>query len=98
MSDHIMLGVMMPLGWDQTLLRFQYYFVGDAATDPGCAQARRDITDGWSEIVEQDVPFVRNVHAMYQVRDEALLPTRFSPHWEGAVLHFQRMVVGAIVK
>ena len=98
MSDHMMLGQIMPMGWDQTLLRFQYYFVGDAATDRDCAEARGDIIDGWTEIVMQDVPFVRNVHDMYKVRDEVAIKTRFSPHWEGAVLHFQRMVVETLMK
>ena len=63
-----------------------------------CAAARQDIIDGWDKIIEQDVPFVRNVHEMYQVRDDLLIDTRFSPHWEGAVLHFQRMVVDTLTK
>lgn len=96
MSDHMMLGQMTPVAWDRTALRFQYYFVGDAATDPQRADVRREITDGWTEIAEQDRDYVRNVHAMYQTRDAANIETRFSPHWEGAVLHFQRMVVDAL--
>ena len=91
-----MLGQMTPVAWDRTALRFQYYFVGDAATDPQRADVRREITDGWTEIAEQDRDYVRNVHAMYQTRDAANIETRFSPHWEGAVLHFQRMVVDAL--
>ena len=98
MSDHLMLGQILPLGWDKSLLRFNYYFVGDAALDDNCAAARQDIIDGWDKIIEQDVPFVRNVHEMYQVRDDLLIDTRFSPHWEGAVLHFQRMVVDTLTK
>lgn len=98
MSDHLMLGQILPAGWNKTLLRFNYYFVGSAATDSRCADARRDIIDGWTKIVEQDFPFVRNVHNMYQVRDELAIDTRFSPHWEGAVLHFQRMVVEALTQ
>ena len=96
MTDHLMLGQMMPLAWDRTLLRFQYYFVGTAATDPALADVRREITDGWIEIAEQDRAFVQDVHEMYQVRDAAQIETRFSPHWEGAVAHFQRMVVDAL--
>jgi len=96
MSNHVMLGQMMPNAWNQTALRFQYYFVGEAATDMQLADVRREITDGWTEIAEQDRGYVRNVHANYQICDEANIQTRFSPHWEGAVLHFQRMVIDAL--
>lgn len=46
--------------------------------------------------MEQDYAYARNVHDRYQVRDGAGIDTRFSPHWEGAVLRFQRMVVDAV--
>ena len=73
-----------------------YYFVGEAATDPALASVREKIIAGWTEVITQDTPYVRDVHDMYQVRDEALISTHFSPHWEGAVLHFQRMLVKAL--
>ena len=96
MADHMMLGSFSPLGWDRTLLSLNYYFVGDAATDPALAQIRSALLDDWNLIVDQDYDYVRNVHDMYQVRDTAGIETRFSPHWEGAVHHFQQMVADAI--
>lgn len=96
MGDHMMLGHFAPDGWAHTRVLLHYYFVGEAATDPALASVREKIIAGWTEVITQDTPYVRDVHDMYQVRDEALISTRFSPHWEGAVLHFQRMLVKAL--
>lgn len=44
-------------------------------------------------IVRQDDSFVEHVQRAAASRDAAGIQTRFSPYWECAVLHFQRLVL-----
>jgi len=92
-ADTVMLGMMTPDGPDRTRLVFNHYFVGDAATDPSHAQHRQAIMDNLTFVAEQDIPFNHGVQSNLATRDRLDFPTRFSPFWEGAIHHFQKMVV-----
>ena len=95
-SDHLYAGVWLPDGPARTHLRFHYYFVGDAASDPGLSASRQHVIDSMQEVFEQDAPVAKAVQDRAARRDELGLRTRFSPYWETAVLQFQRDVVAAL--
>ncbi len=95
-NDHFLLGLMALDGPDRTSLRFHYYFHGAAATDPAHAAKREALVAAWAKVAIEDDKFVRNVDANKHVRDALGIDMRFSPYWEGAVHHFQKMVVEAV--
>lgn len=92
-ADTVMLGLMTPDGHDRTRLVFDHYFVGEAATDPAHAQHRQEMMDNLRFVAEQDIPFNKGVQSNLATRDRLDFPTRFSPYWEGAIHHFQKLVV-----
>ena len=47
-------------------------------------------------INEQDMPFIKNVHANLEDRDRIGIRPRFSGYWEQAIHHFQKTVVAKI--
>jgi choline monooxygenase len=95
-ADTMMLGLFTPDGPERTRLVFHHYFAGDAASDPAFAQQRREILDNLAFVAEQDIGYVKGVQSNLATRDRLDFPTRFSPYWEGAVQHFQKMVVETI--
>ena len=94
--DHMLMGLELPDGPDRTRLEFHYYFNGAVATDPAYAAAREETVEAWAGVATQDDDFVRYVDANKDVRDTAGIEMRFSPFWETAVQHFQKMVVEAV--
>ena len=46
---------------------------------------------------DQDLDLARELQHKHQLRSETDIPTRFSPHWEPAVHHFQKMVVSHLI-
>ncbi len=95
-ENFILLGLMLPDGGARTLLRFNAYFKGAAATDPDLAAARQAATAAWRLVLEQDIDFVRAVHDNYQRRDSAGIEAHMAPFWESNVLEFQRNVVNLL--
>lgn len=95
-ADHLMLGLFTPDGPDRTRIEFDYYFHPDAM-GPEHAAARQARIDMWEEVAPQDSALVAGVQAGLAGRDIAGLRTRFSPVWEGAVQHFQKTVLEALV-
>ena len=83
----------MPRGADRTYYRKDYYFIGEAATDPAYAEARTTVTKGWLEINDQDQSIVELLHENHRTRDRIGIDNRFAPEWEGAVRRFQTLVV-----
>ena len=94
--DHLMLGLFTPDGAERTRLEFDLYFHPDAAADAAHAGARAAKVAGWQQVIAEDVDFVRDVQAGCALRDAAGIRTRFSPYWEGAVQHFQRLVIDTL--
>jgi len=96
LPHHVVFGLMVPDAWDRTRIVLYFYYLAESATDPAMAEERAKIEPAWKLVFTQDDPFVRNVHANLNVRDQAGIRPRFSPYWEGAVHHFQKMVVETI--
>lgn len=68
----------------------------DSAADPFYDEGRARMRETWKLVLDQDKDFVRQVQVNTAHRDRAGIATRFSPYWESAVQHFQRMVVNTI--
>ena len=97
-ADHVVFHLFTPIAWNRTRIVTYHYFVGDAATDPAYAAARKEIEDAWEQVMGPDADFVKYVHDNARARDAAGILPRFSPHWEPAVQHFQTLVVETIQK
>lgn len=92
-QDHAVSTLFIPQSHDQTRARRLFHFVGDeAANQAEYAQARENVRDAWLTISEQDAEYVAEIHHMSHTRDALAMGTRFSPFWEPAVHHFQKMV------
>jgi choline monooxygenase len=89
--------LLIPESHDQTRQRRTYLFIGEAATSPALADTRRAVRESWSSVAMQDTPIANTLQRMHGQRSELGLATRFSPYWEGAVHHFQKMVVRRLV-
>jgi choline monooxygenase len=89
-------GLMTPVGWNRTRIVLYFYYAGEAAADPALAEERAVMEKEWELVFTQDDFFVSRVHDNLKVRDQAGIRLRFSPYWEGAVHHFQKMVVETI--
>lgn len=94
--NHVTFGLMTPDDWNRTRVVLYFYYPGESATDPALAEERARMEREWNFVFTQDDSFVRNVHDNLKVRDQAGIRLRFSPYWEGAVHHFQKMVVETI--
>jgi choline monooxygenase len=92
--DHVVTTIFTPLDAERTHARKDYLFVGDAAHDPAMAEARSQVIQGWITIGDQDKPIVEEVHRNHKARQRAGIDTVFSPYWEGAVQHFQKIIAG----
>jgi choline monooxygenase len=95
-ADHLMIGTLLPTGPAETIVDLQLYFDPDAATDDRLADARKEVLEMWHGVVPQDFPFIVGTQATILSRDAAGIRTRFSPYWEQAVFHFQKMVLDAV--
>jgi len=95
--DHVVTTIFTPQGPGRTHARKDYFFIGDAATDPALEQARAEVIAGWITIGDQDKPLVEQVHRNHATRGRAGIDTVFSPFWEGAVQHFQKTVASYLV-
>jgi hypothetical protein len=92
--DHAVTTLFIPKSHDRTVARRLFHFIGeDAARHEDYAEARDDVVSAWSVITDQDAAYIDEAHKMSKVREALGLETRFSPFWEPAVQHFQRMVV-----
>ena len=96
LPNHVVFGLMTPDGWNRTRIVLYFYYPYDSAADPALAEERARVEEAWRLVFTQDDPFVRNVHDNLSVRDQAGIRLRFSPYWEGAVHHFQKMIVETI--
>ncbi len=93
---HAVTRLYLPEGHARTRTRTVFHLIGDAATHPKYAPAREQIREAWLRIGQQDAAYVAEVQHMSRVRGELGVATRFSPYWEPAVHHFQKLVVEAL--
>ena len=94
MPDHVVTTLLLPTALDRTEQRRSFLYVGEAAVSKEMSQAREAICNSWVSVGDQDLDLARALQHQHRLRQEADIPTRFSPHWESAVHHFQKMVVG----
>jgi hypothetical protein len=85
-----------PMGWNKTRVVFHLYLAGEAASDPALADHRAVLFEEWKLIGQQDIPFVKYVHANLEERDRIGIRPRFSSYWEEAVHYLQKIVVATI--
>lgn len=91
--NHVMMSLFMPISTTQTRIRRRFSFVGDATTDPALTAQRQMIRDSWRLISEQDSSIVAQAQQLARQHGELALKPRFSPFWEPAMHHFQKMFV-----
>ncbi|MBI3709573.1 MAG: aromatic ring-hydroxylating dioxygenase subunit alpha [Proteobacteria bacterium] len=91
--DHAVTSLFTPIAHDRTHVRRTFSFLGEAATAPAYAEARQRVWNVWDTVGRQDKVNVAAVHGNAWQREALGLETRFSPFWEPAVHHFQKMIV-----
>ena len=97
MSDHVVTTLLIPTGLDRTEQKRSFLYIGQAATSKEYAMAREAICESWVSVGEQDIDLARTLQRTHRLRHEAGIETRFSPHWEPAVHHFQKMIIDQIL-
>jgi len=96
--DHMAITHYVPKSAGLTYYRKDYYFIGDAATDPAFEEARKTVTSGWLQINDQDQSIVEPLHENHRTRDKIGIDNRFSPEWEGAIRGFQTLVIDTMMR
>jgi len=97
MSDHVVTTLLTPTALDRTEQRRSFLYVGEAAVSGELSAAREAICSSWASVGDQDLDLARELQHKHRLRNETDIPTRFSPHWEPAVHHFQKMVVSHLI-
>ena len=95
-ENYVFFVLFTPMGWNKTRAAINFYLAGEAASDPAYAEQRAALQQEWMLINEQDMPFIKNVHANLEDRDRIGIRPRFSGYWEQAIHHFQKTVVAKI--
>ncbi len=93
MANHVVVVLILPLDCGQTLMRREFFFIGDQAMTEEYAEIHTKIKNFWTYFGEQDKTIVERVHAQQSIRAELNMPTRFSPYWESPVHSFQKLLV-----
>ena len=88
--DHLFAILLLPLAHDHTLEIVEYYFVGDAASDPRYSAARNTLTTSWRDIFTEDISVVEGMQCGRQ--SPAFDGGHFSPFHDTATHHFHRLV------
>lgn len=92
----LLLALFTPDGPARTRLVFRQYTHAANFGTPALDAWRDRRRENLIRLVQQDDAYVERVHHATGMRDAIGLQTRFSPYWEGAVLHFQRMVLATL--
>lgn len=95
-ADHVVVSLFIPESPGRTKIRRRFRFIGDAATDAARAPARRKVRDAWAVVTEQDGPIIATMQDQAALKDEIGFRPRYSPHWEPAVHHFQKVIAAKI--
>ena len=91
--DHVVSYLFVPVNHQETTARFDYYFIGDEAMSSGLASGRKQIIAAWEKVWDQDQGIVEALQSSHEKRDRTGVETQFSPVWEEAVYHFQRLII-----
>ena len=103
--DHFAPVIYTPIAPDRTQAKMAWFFVGDAATSPEYAEARKNCVDRWfgkSRTIEgldgvrnedYDLMQTQHVARLSPVADEV----QFSPYWERLVHHFQNKLIDSMM-
>jgi len=97
-TDHVVVSIFIPESPERTRVRRRFRFVGDAATDAAHAAARRRMRDAWAVVTDQDGPIIERMQLQAPLRDEVGTRPRFSPYWEPAVHHFQKVIAARLTE
>lgn len=95
-TDHVVVSLFVPETPARTRIRRRFRFVGEGAMDPKLAAQRRRVRDVWAVVTEQDAPLIRGMQEQAALKDELGFRPRYSPYWEPAVHHFQKVIAGKI--
>jgi choline monooxygenase len=95
-TDHAVVSLFIPESPGCTKVRRRFRFLGEAASDPGYAAARRRVRDVWAVVTEQDAPLIKAMQEQAALKDELGFRPRYSPYWEPAVHHFQKVIASKI--
>lgn len=95
-TDHVVVSLFIPEAPNRTRVRRRFFFLGEAATSSAHAVARKRVRDAWDIVTEQDGPIIARMQQLAGVRDEIGFRPRFSPYWEPAVHHFQKVVASRL--
>ena len=95
-GDHVVVSLFIPETPGRTKVRRRFRFIGEAATDAARASARRKVRDAWTVVTEQDGPIIAAMQEQAALKDEIGFRPRYSPHWEPAVHHFQKVIAAKI--
>jgi phenylpropionate dioxygenase-like ring-hydroxylating dioxygenase large terminal subunit len=83
-----------PEGPDRTVMHLWYYFVGDAAEDPACAEPREKLYREWSDLNGEDEGICRRLQEGR--RSDAYDGGRLAPYWDVGTVHFHRQIAEAV--
>ena len=98
MEDHVVLTVLAPQTLSQTEQRRSFLYIGDAAVSDEMQSNRDAVCNSWLEVGQQDAHLAGVLQKQHKLRSDIDTPVRFSPHWESAVHHFQKMVVAHLLE
>lgn len=92
--DHFRVSFVEPVAPERTRIRWEFFFVGDAAMAPGLRAAREALVERIMAVFEEDVEVLRRLQAGRA--SWAFDGGRFSPHHERTVHRFLRMVAARV--
>jgi choline monooxygenase len=91
---HVYAFILTPVAVDQTLERFEFFFVGDEAMTPHYAETREKMIDLIRLVNGEDIDIVQRLHA--GCTSPAMQGSVFSPVMEDTTHKFQKIVVERI--
>lgn len=92
--DHFRVSFVEPVAPDRTRIRWEFFFVGDAAMAPELREAREALIGRVMAVFEEDAEVLRRLQAGRA--SWAFDGGRFSPHHERTVHRFLRMVAARV--
>ncbi len=94
--DQFTLFRVIPEAPDRTREEIHVYLMGEAAVEPGYADARAEVLEMWRALNAEDIGLLETLQAGR--RSPGYDGGRYSPAWEEPVRHFARLVVESILE
>jgi len=95
-DNHVVRTIWLAPSRTETRWRSTWCFAAEAVETPVLRKECQAIVDLWLAVREEDRGIVQLVQAGHQSPGPGPREVRFSPFWEGIILHFQRHVVSAL--